>query len=438
MEYRAVCFDIVNTPISQFERLESVIHASPSFLKSIAAKTSSELVALLTCNRCEFYLADPGITLPAAAKTTPSKNASADEAIRSSVMTLFLMLAEACDCSVVQLQAWASVYENGEVVQHLLETTAGLQSIAVGETQIQGQVKDAYLAAHNSGLAGKNLTALFEAALHAGKRARTETGLEKARISLGNLAIRSLQQDGAFADAISVVIIGTGKMAKNAAEYFLRNGISRDIVFLTYHPEKRSDQLSCFNAKVRHIDTLADHLIDTDLIFSAYGTEQIFLTREQLQNVIGRRSKPLYLIDIGMPHDIDPAAVELPGVRLIDFFELKKIKESHPVLKSKEIAAAEQIIAQEIESYFQEQKLRKASSTISHFRSRAEVLRQKELERVFNKLAHLQPEDREAIQKLTYNLVNKILNPPTVKIRQRTLAGQLDAQDFQLINDIFS
>jgi glutamyl-tRNA reductase len=438
MQYRAVCLDLVNTPIAQFERIASAIHSSAGFPETIARRKGIEFVFLSTCNRAEFYFSVTPSSQACSVKALLSEKSTAIEIIQSAIDALFMMLSERCECSIAQMKAWANLFENIDVIAHLFKTTAGLNSIAVGETQIQGQVKDAYLNASKAGLVGKNLNALFEAALHAGKRARTETGIEQARISVGNLAIRSLQDNGAFSNAIKTVIIGTGKMAKNAAEYLLRNGISRDLVFLTRHPEKRCQQLACYYARVQHLESLIEHLHTADLVFAAYGTEELFITRALLQRVIEKRKNPLYLIDIAMPRDIDPGVVELPGVRLIDFFALKKMKDDHPMLRSGEFAVAEKIIAEEVQAYLQMQKLRKASTVISHFRSQAESLRRKELEHTFNKLSHLNTDDREIIQKLTYNIVNKILNPPTVKIRQKALAGQLRAGDFQLIDEIFS
>ncbi|MFQ5628933.1 MAG: glutamyl-tRNA reductase, partial [bacterium] len=369
MDCKAISFDILHTPVVMFERFASMKEDVERFARHCFTTQNIECAPLSTCNRIEFYFAVNGGGNGASATSgLPSANDSLHETVRE----FLTIIANGTGFSVDELKRFGRFIENKEVVEHLFSTVAGLNSIAIGETQIQGQVKDAYLSAKEKGLAGKNLTSLFDAALHAGKRARAETKIEQARISLGNLAIRSLQETGAFTQGVKTVIVGAGKMARNAAEYLLRNGISSDLVFLTRHPEKRREQLACFAADVRRLDSLPEHLKSADLIFSAYGTNELFVTKKLLQEVAPQRKKPLNLIDIAMPRDVDPEVVELPQIRLIDFFELEKMKSEHLLLNADEITAAEKIVAQEIDAYLQDQKLRAVSSTISHFRSHAE------------------------------------------------------------------
>lgn len=431
MDYGLISFHIVNTPIDAFEALALRLPETRDALRTLAQRAQLECVTLATCNRIEFYVAPNAQTLAAGSPSITRR-----EPVRTVLHTLLkeLETRTGLEC----LGKYAEIRVSLGVVEHLFATAAGLNSIAIGETQIQGQVKQAYLTAQADGCTGKALGPLFEAALHAGKRARTETGIEQARISLGNLAIGSLQQAGKLGRTIKVAILGTGKMAKNAAEYLIRNGISRDLVFLSQHPEQRADQLAYLQSPVEHIDHLPHYLATADLIFAAYGTREVFITRELLQPLLARRIRPLHLIDIALPRDIDPTVAELSNVHLIDFRQLQKMKGDHPVLRNGEIGAAEAIVDEEVMAYQKEMQVRQANSSISVFRQNAEALRRKEVARALRKLNSLPEREQEIIEKLTYNLVNKILNQPTVKIREKALSGELQAGDFRLIDEIFS
>ena len=438
VEYRVVTFEIVNTPVELLERIADYARKKSHWLAEIAATHGVEIVTMATCNRVEFYFAiedeNERISNGNLQQSFPPPSQQVHP-LQTIVSTLFSHIATFYAVPIIELEKCAQIFSGKDAICHLFRTVAGLNSIAIGETQIQGQVKDAFQAALQLKRARSVLIALFEAALRAGKRARTESGIQNAHISLGSLALDSLRKANAFSQ---VVIVGTGKMAKNAAEFILRYGMCRELVFLSRHPEKRADQLSRFNAEVKPLDMLPEFLHSADLVFSAYGTKELFITPSNLKPMLQKRSKPLYLIDIALPRDIDPAVKHLPDVRFIDFAELQKMKNQHPLLVNGEIAEAEKIVEEEIQDFSKELQLRKATTSIAKFRLRAESQLHSELDGVFKKFSHLKAPEQEVIEKLTNNIINKILNQPTVRVREKARAGELSSKDYNLIAELFT
>ena len=434
MDCKAISFDILHTTVVMFERFASMIEDVERFARYRFNTQTVECVPLSTCNRLEFYFAvnvegngaNGVFALPCPATM-----------LQETVRELLTIIAKGTGFSVEELQRFGRFFENKGVVEHLFSTVTGLNSIAIGETQIQGQLKDAYMQAKSEGFARNHLAFVFEAALRAGKRARTETGIDRAQISLGRFAIDSVQNHSGIHKNGNVVILGTGKMAKNGAHYLHNLGIA-NLTFLSRHPEKRREQLAGFHARVEHLDNLPAHLPSADLVFSAYGTHDILITPELLQPVLQQRNNRLFIIDIGLPRDVDPQVARLSGVELIDFTYLQQLKREKSFRELPKVIEAEKIVGEELRAFEIEERVRGASSLISCFRQRAESIRQEELQKALRRLPNLPAAEQDVISRLTYNIVSKVLRNPTLKIREKAETGELDDNYTRIISEMFN
>ena len=414
-----ISFHITKIPIALFEHLAGLFQAPETLTRRILDNVAEEtfLISLSTCNRIELY------------GTSANENC-AEECLRS--------LAALSGLGFPALRGYAEIYTGKAMHEHLFHTIAGLKSIAVGETEIQGQIRTAYQLAREHKTVNDRLGRIMEAALHAGKRARQQTGIEQAKISLGNLALRTLKQRGSLAPATRAAIIGTGKMARNAAEYLLKTGISSEITMLSSAPEQRLQQLAYLNPELQSLDMLQETIATADLIFCAYGTERQFLTPELLAPVAANRSRPLYVIDIALPRDADPAIGDIPGIELIDFPALHAMELRENLLGSEEIERARAILAEELNCLDTELRLSRAGEAIASFRQRAEQVRKVELDRTLRSLEHLSEHEQKQIQKLTHRIVRELLKAPTIAIRERAQRGEIDHEYERIIAEIFT
>lgn len=422
MRFFVATFQVTHTPISTFEKL-AVSFSSQSAAAVFFQKAfgdPAEILVLATCNRFEIFLA------------CEDQFVTDDEG----PFELFLeKLASAIELPCTSITDACLTYKDNEALHHLFKTVAGLNSIAIGETQIQGQIKDAFVQARDAGQIGPLLIPIFESALKAGKHARHATGIDRARISLGQFAIDAIQGEAGLGPNSKVVILGTGKMAKNAATHVLGLGVT-DITFLSSNPDKWQESLARYSTRVLPISSLPDLIPTADLIFSAYGTRKVFLTKKELEEKI-KPHKPLYIIDIALPHDIDPAVQEIKNVHHVDIVSLKKREQKSDFIQVEQVKDAYAIIEDEMAQFIAERRIRYASSVISNFRRKAETIRQNEMEKAFRRLKPLDEQEKDVIQKLTYDIVSKILRQPTLTVKQKAKAGTLDAAYSRVLHEVF-
>lgn len=436
-DFALLAFHLTGTPISLFESLNLMLNENENFVEALKLflGCETEVVTLATCNRFEIYLGfHDARNLPERFQGANGSPGSAEKILSALVSFLCARIG----VSPRELAHCGRTLTGDAVIMHLFRTACGLDSIAVGEKQIQGQVKAAYLQARETGACGRHLAPLFESALHAGKRARNATGLEEARISLGSMAIDALYRQENISRPLQVVILGTGKMAKNAAEHLQRRRSSHHITFLSRHPEERAEQLGGPNVSVIHINQLSELLQSADLLFAAYGTRELFLTKQDLEDRLRNRARPFYIIDIALPRDVDQRVAELPDVHLIDFASLEEIKRKDIAFRASEIQAAEKVIAEEFERFLIERKLQQANGAISCFRRHAEAIRRQELEKAFRRLPELRENEQKVLQKLTYNIISRVLRNPTLRLREKAQAGDIDEDYINMIQEIFS
>ena len=345
------------------------------------ASDLGEAVVLSTCNRTEVYLADGD-----------------PERVR----------AELERRSGLELGSLLARWDEGEVVTHLFRVVAGLDSLVPGESQILGQVREAYEGARTRGATGTLLNRLFEDALRAGKRVRTEAKLHELPESVAASAVELGARELAGVEGRRALLFGAGKMSELAARDL--RGRGAEVVVASRTLESAQDLAERVGGRAAPFDAVAVELPEADLVISATRCPYPILHAEAVRP----REKPLVLVDVAVPRDLDPAIGELEGCTLFDIDALGE----GLVGREDEVREAESIVAEEAARFAEWRRSRDAADAIRDLRARAEEIRAEELARAGARLAELSPRERETVETLTSQIVNKLLHAPTVRAKE--------------------
>jgi len=349
-----------------------------------AAELASELgaaVVLSTCNRTEVYLADGDL------------ERVREELERRSGLELGSLLAR---------------WDEGEVVTHLFRVVAGLDSLVPGESQILGQVREAYEGARTRGATGTLLNRLFEDALRAGKRVRTEAKLHELPESVAASAVELGARELAGVEGRRALLFGAGKMSELAARDL--RGRGAEVVVASRTLESAQELAERVGGRAAAFDAVAVELPEADLVISATRCPYPILHAEAIRP----REKPLVLVDVAVPRDLDPAIGELEDCTLFDIDALGE----GLVGREDEVREAESIVAEEAARFAEWRRSRDAADAIRDLRARAEEIRAEELARAGARLSELSPRERETVETLTSQIVNKLLHAPTVRAKE--------------------
>jgi glutamyl-tRNA reductase len=338
-------------------------------------------VVLSTCNRTEVYLHGGG---QAAARAALERRSGLD------------------------LDGVLAVWEGDEAVEHLLRVAAGLDSLVPGEGEILGQVRYAYESALAAGATDSVLNRLFEDALHAGKRVRTEARLAEMPESVARAAVDLAENALGGLDGKRALLFGAGKMSELSARSLQGRGV--EVVVASRTLESARELAERIGGRAAPFDAVAVELTDADLVLSATRCPYPILHAEAVQ----QRTKPLVLIDIAVPRDLDPEIGKLDGCTLYDIDALGE----GLVGREEDIREAERIVTEEAERFADWRRSRGAAPAIAALRRRAAEIREEELARVGPRLAELSPRERKTVETLTAQIVNKLLHAPTVRAKE--------------------
>ncbi|HEY7530110.1 MAG TPA: glutamyl-tRNA reductase, partial [Gemmatimonadota bacterium] len=393
-------------PVAVLERFSRTPDAQRSLLVPVTASGPRffEAAILATCNRVEAYAV---VDHPeAAARVVLDRFAAAASVPRDE-------LGEA---------PYTALDE--DAVRHLFEVAAGLDSMVVGEWQILSQVGDAYANARRAGAAGVVLRALFRAAVASGRRARMASGVGREAASIGSAAVALAEGElGPLAER-RAVLIGSGQMAELVADALRVRGV-RGTRVVNRHPERARPIARALGGEALDFLHLERTLVEADFAVSATGAPHAILLRETLERVMAARGgRPLLLLDIALPRDVDPAAAALPGVRLHDLGTLQAFAGAHAAADAAELAAARERVAAEAARFAQWFRSARATPMLLALRQRAELIRERELERALRRLPALDAHERETVALLTQTLVNRLLREPTLRLREEAERGE--------------
>jgi glutamyl-tRNA reductase len=310
------------------------------------------------------------------------------------------------------------VYENEKAIDHLFHVASGLDSMVIGETQILGQVKDALQLAQQEKTTGIMFNTLFKQAVTMAKRAHTETGIGENPVSVSYAAVELGKRIFGSYDHKKVMIVGAGKMSELTVKHLYSNGA--DKVIVVNRTLSRAQELAGkFQGVACSMDRLLDFLEEVDIVISSTGSADLVLTREQVAGVLQkRRSRPLFMIDIAVPRDLDPAIGELPNVFLYDIDNLQSIVNNHLQERRKAAVLIEDMIAEEILAFEQWTKTLGVSPVIQALQAKAGLIHEETMDSLMKKLPDLDERELKVIRKLTKSIVNQMLRDPVNRIKE--------------------
>lgn len=385
-------------PVEVRERLDFAARGLDDALTALSTRpAANESVVVSTCNRAELYVACDDI------------GAARDDLVH------FL-----CDYHLLESSALAPhLYEkaDGSAAQHLFRVAAGLDSLVVGEPQILGQVKDAYAVASDKRTVGPVLNKVFPWSFTVGKRVRTETGVSEGAVSVSFAATSLAKKIFGELRGRTVLVIGAGEMGKLTAQHLKAQGVER--MLITSRTFAHATALAeSIGGKALPWDDLRTSLDAADIVITATGAALPILTRPQVDAAMRhRRNRPLFLIDIAIPRDVDPAVGELEAVFLYNIDDLQAVVQENLSRRAAEVSHAEEIVADEVRKFESWLTARVAIPTVVALRQRFESIRRSELERLQSKLAGLPPDARARVDDITRLLVEKLLITPTEQLK---------------------
>ena len=404
-------------PVEVRELLAFEPSSLPSALADLTAREGVlEAVIVSTCNRVEIAVT------------------AEDSCDPSGAVTDFLCTSRRMSIEAVRQHLYH--HEDREAIRHLFRVAASLDSMVVGEPQILGQMKGAYAEAKAHGAVSGFLETILTRAFSVAKRVRSETGIGKSAVSVSFVAIELARDIFGSLTGKKVLIIGAGKMSELAARYLHRSGARQ--IFVTNRTRDRAMELaSLFEGVTVEYDRFVAQLPEIDIVITSSGAPHYIIRKEEMRRVIEvRRNRPMFLIDIAVPRNIEPAVNDLDNVFLYDIDDLQRVVESNREGRLKEAEQAEEIITEEVERMMARLRAREISPTIVRLQEQLEALRVAEMERMRSKLGSLTQQQEEALAAVTRGIINKIAHGPISELRKQ--AAQPDGiQTIDLIRKVF-
>jgi glutamyl-tRNA reductase len=396
-------------PLEIRERFVVDAQASAHALRRLAAIGCTEAVLLSTCNRTELYMRAPG-TQPDAS-IIGARFLSDHAGLPESETDRYLY----------------TLHDDG-AVEHLFRVVASLDSMVLGEAQIQGQVKAAYERAveGNNGdfVVGPVLSRLFELALRVGGRVRSETKLGTGAASVPSASIELARKIFGSLEGRKALVLGAGEMSELTMACLRGEGVS-DIRVANRTAERADEVARRLKAHAVPFDELPRLLTEVDIVASATSAPHAVITRAMAERSLaaGRRS-PLLILDIALPRDVEREVGDLPNVFLYDIDDLSQVVEGNIERRRSEINLAETIITDGISEFWTWYRGRSVVPLIRQLRGRVEELREVETARAMRALQHLPQADRAVVENLTRQLLNKVLHSPTARLREAAASGR--------------
>ena len=409
-------------PIEFRERLafseEQLIESLQHFRESDQVQ---EAAILSTCNRVEVYAVLNSVrTTEAAAK----------------VLVEFLSRCHRIDME--SLKKWTYLHHNVETIRHLFRVTSSLDSMVVGESQILGQVKDAYDTSRSAGSTGTILNRLFTKAFSVGKRIRSETTITTGAVSISYAAVELAKKIFNTLEGKTVAIIGAGEMSELTAKHLVANGVSNVIVAnRTY--ERAVNVAQKFDGIPLAYDSDLNFLIDADIVISSTNAPDYLIKRQPLTKIMRKRKhRYMFLIDIAVPRDIEPDVSKLDQAFLYNIDDLEAVVASNLQDRQQEATRAEQIVSEETKRFYDQLQIFQVNPTIKALHQQFREIADTELQSCFYKTT-LSDQQEEAIASMAQAIVKKLLHHPMRNLRCAVNDGNADhGQYVQALQELFA
>ncbi len=354
-------------------------------------------VILSTCNRVELYLQTTNI-----------------EGAKRYVVDF---LSEFHKVKLPELEKSLYMFFDEEAVRHVFRVASSLDSMVVGEPQILGQVKDAFEFALQRKYTSVLLNKLFKKAISVAKRIRTETRIAENAVSISYAAVELAKKIFTDLSEKTFMLLGAGEMAELAVRHLINNGV-KDVAVANRTYERGVELANQFCGRAVKFEQFKEELVYTDIIICSTGAPTYILYKNEMQSIMKKRKhKPVFIIDISVPRNIDPEINRIDNVYLYDVDDLQSVVDTNILERKKEAEKAERIVDEEVEKFMKWMESLDAVPTIVALRNFAERIKNAELERLMNRIGEIDERQRRLIETTINAVVNKILHPPTIALK---------------------
>jgi glutamyl-tRNA reductase len=387
-------------PVEVRERLAFDAASLPTALLDLKSREPMlETFILSTCNRVEVAV-------------TASEASEADHVIDD-------FLCESRRVEKHAVEPYLYRLDGRDAIRHIFRVAASLDSMVIGEPQILGQLKSAYAVAKAEGAVNGLLDTVLTRAFSVAKRVRSETEIGASAVSVSFAAVELAREIFGSLAGKKVMIVGAGKMSELAARHLQRSGVAR-ICVTNRTRERASAMAELFDGEVVDYTRFVTTLPEMDIVITSSGAPHYILTREDVRRAIGaRRNRPMFLIDIAVPRNIEPLVNELDNVFLYDMDDLGKVVEANIQGRQQEAEQAEQIIDEEVDRLMTRLKAREVGPMIAGLQEQLEQVRAAELQRWRARIGTLTPQQEEAVEAMTRGIINKIAHGPITELRRQ-------------------
>lgn len=386
-------------PVEVRERLAFSSSTMQSVVTDLKGFPSlSSFIVLSTCNRTEIYANVPRV--------------------QEGICDLKRYLRQQAQLSEDEVSRYFHVWSCKEVVDHLFRVTAGLDSMILGETEIQGQVNDAYQYARSMKTSDKILNTLFQEAIRFGKRIRSQTSIDQHPVSVSYAAVELARSAFGDLSKCTVLIIGAGEMGELALKHLVARGVKTVLV------SNRSYARACnlaegYGGEAIRYDHFLSRLDNSDIVIGCTAAAHFVIHAEKVRQVMAKgRQRPLFFIDIAVPRDIDPAVKEIPGVILYNIDDLEEVVLEGMQERKKAAQGAEEMLQDAVGEFLNWTSTLAVIPTIRALKQKGNEIMEEELKRCFNRLGETDPRTEKAIMSMAHSIVNKLLHTPTVRLKE--------------------
>ena len=380
------------------EALAKLNHSDDQSLPAIA-----EAAIVSTCNRLEVYAltGDPALAADGIIEFLSAERDVPQEAFRDALYQKI----------------------DADAVRHLMNVASGLDSLVLGEPQILGQVADAYEVARGQGAVGPVLSALFQAAIHAGKRSRSETRISTKSASISSVAVRLASEMFGSIDNCEVLVVGAGEMGELAVHALMKRG-ARGLLVANRTYDRAVQLARTWGGEAMTFERLAEGLARADIVITATDAPHAVLYERELQIVMReRQQRPIIIMDIAVPRDVEVGVGDMDNVSLYNIDDLQDIVETNIKGRRAEVSNVEVIVQEELDDFMDWFAALDVVPTINDLRRHVEAIRDAEVERALHKLGDLSDAEREVIENLSTRLVNKVLHDPITRLKKEAANG---------------
>jgi len=393
----------------------------PAFYERLSESGVQESVYVSTCNRVEVYMA-----------------AEDSESVVENIKRLMEYYSK-----LPHEQFMSSVYAKFglDAAKHLLAVTSSLDSMVVGENEVTGQIKESYRRAVELGATGVIMNRLFHRAFSTSKRVKTQTDISKNPLSIASIAVEKAKSIFPDISSRSAILIGAGEMGELILKYLVKENLRKIIIAnRTIENAERICMDIDYKAEIINLTKIDQALSDVDIVISSVTAPHHVITASDIKNIMfEREEKPIFLIDIAVPRNIDPSVAETKNVYLYNIDNLKTIADNNMRGRMKEIEKANSIIDEDIEEFINRNDELSVTSTITVLKNKFDEIRENELKKYRNKkLKHLSEDDFRFVEELTFQIMNKILHNPIMNLKKhRSGASESESDELLKANTKF-